>query len=128
MIVSSKPKISNMVGCTFGKLTVLKFSYKDRKSNNYFECVCECGNRKFVAQNHLLSGRTKSCGCLRKTRRSRPATLQNKVDDFKLNLEKGLQEIGPGAVYTIVEVLNNYLVSNPEMGNVSLVVDQNGRG
>lgn len=36
------------------------------KKNNYkmAHCVCSCGNEKDVYNSNLVSGRTKSCGCL----------------------------------------------------------------
>lgn len=55
----------DMVGMRFGKLTVLKEAYT-RKSKHYWLCRCDCGNEKIVEEYHLKSGRTKSCGCLRK--------------------------------------------------------------
>lgn len=30
----------------------------------FWHCICECGNEKDVPANALLSGRSKSCGCL----------------------------------------------------------------
>jgi hypothetical protein len=42
----------------FGRLTVLNYSY-DRVS-----CSCSCGKFVTVRDQCLLSGETKSCGCL----------------------------------------------------------------
>ena len=30
-----------------------------------WECLCDCGNITYASSNHLKSGHTKSCGCLR---------------------------------------------------------------
>lgn len=49
------------VGMKFGRLTV------ESQVGNYkrWNCVCECGGHNSdVPQSHLLSGNTKSCGCL----------------------------------------------------------------
>lgn len=54
-----------MIGKQFGRLKVLSFS-GCKKQNKYWECVCECGKIIFVSTNHLNSGHTRSCGCLRK--------------------------------------------------------------
>ena len=35
-------------------------------SNSKHRCLCDCGNTVFVVLNHLKSGNTKSCGCLRR--------------------------------------------------------------
>lgn len=49
-------------------------------------CVCSCGERRVVAQDKLLSGHTRSCGCLRYTnrlhRQSRPATTAELLDHY----------------------------------------------
>ena len=50
------------VGMKFGRLTVeSKFGYYKK-----WNCVCECGSETTVVQCHLLSGNTKSCGCLKR--------------------------------------------------------------
>lgn len=35
--------------------------------HSYWHCTCKCGSVKIVAERSLLSGRSKSCGCYRKT-------------------------------------------------------------
>lgn len=57
------------VGDTFGKLTVLKI-LEEKDSDNRRLCLVECSCEKHtilkVSTHHLLSGNTKSCGCLQK--------------------------------------------------------------
>ena len=49
----------------YGRLTVIEFV--ERKGTVYFDRVrCECGVEKVVRRGDLYSGRTTSCGCLRK--------------------------------------------------------------
>ncbi|MGL5331143.1 MAG: HNH endonuclease [Peptostreptococcaceae bacterium] len=36
------------------------------KSEKYFICRCDCGNEKSIMKRNLISGHTKSCGCLHK--------------------------------------------------------------
>jgi len=52
------------VGEKFGRLLVLSF---DRKvsSHYYWNCLCDCGNKKIIECYQLTSGKTKSCGCLK---------------------------------------------------------------
>ena len=63
-------KIEDLEGKRFGKLVVVKFiGYKQTKSSgnrSIWECKCDCGNIKNVLRDNLVSGRTKSCGCLKK--------------------------------------------------------------
>ena len=48
---------------SFGRLTVIEFSYtKDKR--NFWECSCSCGGSKIVTSSSLLRGVTKSCGCI----------------------------------------------------------------
>lgn len=51
------------IGKKFGKLTVLK-EVEKQGNNRMFLCECECGNLKTVRGSHLISGETKSCGCI----------------------------------------------------------------
>lgn len=61
----------HLEGMRFGRLLVLKevppAQYQCGFYSQYY-CVCECGTKKNVLAARLLSGRTKSCGCLRKIR------------------------------------------------------------
>lgn len=50
-------------GDKFGKLTVLGRLALPGKVK--YECRCDCGNQIFVRSDHLLSGATQSCGCLK---------------------------------------------------------------
>lgn len=56
---------NNLVGQTFGRLTVVKDD-GTRTSGQAIKwlCRCECGAYKHVKGSHLKRGRVKSCGCL----------------------------------------------------------------
>jgi len=61
------PVFKNLVGCVFGRLTVIELY--DKKNNRYrWLCKCSCGKEKIVSKHELSSGDTKSCGCLQKER------------------------------------------------------------
>ena len=56
-------------GKKFGKLLVLEESERSRnrfdgQSRRNYRCRCECGNEAIVAVPRLVSGTTRSCGCL----------------------------------------------------------------
>jgi len=53
------------VGKKYGKLTVLEIDY-DNKQHISLKCKCDCGIEKSIRNNRLLSGVTKSCGCLQR--------------------------------------------------------------
>ena len=59
------PKIIEMIGKTFGRLTVV--SLQDTRCANgarVWICRCSCGKNTAVLGCHLRDGHTRSCGCL----------------------------------------------------------------
>lgn len=56
----------NLIGKTFGRLTVIELLGRNSISKIVWLCKCECGNEIFVVGSELKNGHTKSCGCLRK--------------------------------------------------------------
>lgn len=61
----------DLTGQRYGRLIVVKESTprirKDRNSvKRVWECKCDCGNTTYVIHESLVSGTTKSCGCLQK--------------------------------------------------------------
>lgn len=60
------PKFVDLTGQKFGKLKVLGQAGKDKWGNFRWLCRCECGQEKIICGTDLKSGKTKSCGCLRK--------------------------------------------------------------
>lgn len=55
---------NNLIGKKFGKLTVI--DQIDKKNRQLvWRCKCECGNEINVTTNHLVTGNTQSCGCLK---------------------------------------------------------------
>lgn len=55
----------NLIGQTFGRLTVIKRN-GTKGSRALWRCRCACGKYTDVRSIDLLSGNTKSCGCLGK--------------------------------------------------------------
>lgn len=49
-------------GKKYGKLKVIE---RDLNKSGNLICKCDCGNIISVSRSHLLSGHTKSCGCLK---------------------------------------------------------------
>lgn len=56
-------RCKDITGEQYGKLTVTKMIY-DKYDETYCECVCECGRIIEVKRASLVSGNTKSCGCI----------------------------------------------------------------
>ncbi len=57
----------NLEGSKYNKLTLLRYA-GTFDGVVYWEAECECGVIQLYRFNHILSGNTKSCGCLRKKR------------------------------------------------------------
>ena len=60
------PKIIDLTGKRFGRLTVVKKSNVPKGKGAKWDCICECGNMVIVKTGALNYGSTKSCGCLQK--------------------------------------------------------------
>lgn len=58
------PKLKDITGQKFGRLTALYRLRNYHDTHTYWLCMCECGNFKEVYLGSLTSGATTSCGCL----------------------------------------------------------------
>src|SRR4029077_594503 len=63
----------DITGQRFGRLIVVRFSHYATKT--YWVVQCDCGTECLVRANQLKTGKTKSCGCLR-----RETAAINRVD------------------------------------------------
>jgi hypothetical protein len=80
------PKLIDITGLKFGRLTVLKISPKRSKHGQVLWCCrCDCGNKLTTWGMSLKNGKGQSCGCLR-------LGVQN-------NLTHGHTIGGPSATY-----------------------------
>lgn len=66
----------DVIGKTYSNWKIESFTEK-RKSMAYYECVCECGEKKVFALSNLRQGRVAACKCTR-----------NKVEK-EVNLNEG---------------------------------------
>ena len=60
----------DLTGKTFGRLTVLSRTVNDKFGKVCWLCRCSCGNIISVSSGALVTGNTKSCGCLQRDRAS----------------------------------------------------------
>lgn len=88
---SNKP---NLIGLKFGKLKVSKESKQKVYGKRYWKCVCQCGNSIEVSTNSLMSGNTKSCGCVRaeKCKMILKKTLENRRGKKHYNYNPNITE------------------------------------
>lgn len=64
--VSVRTEVRQMIGQTFGRLTVVSEAGKDERGNRLYRCVCQCKIEIVAAGFSLRYGYKKSCGCLRR--------------------------------------------------------------
>ena len=51
-------------GEKYNRLTVIKFHHSDKRWRKWYSVKCDCGDEKIVMGSAMISGNTKSCGCL----------------------------------------------------------------
>lgn len=54
----------NLDGQRFGRWTVIETVPNYKNNKTYCLCICDCSTKKYIARHSLLSGKSKSCGCL----------------------------------------------------------------
>lgn len=78
----------------FGRWTVIETISNYKNGKTYCLCRCECRTEKYIVRHSLLSGNSKSCGCLAKEE----AIIRNKKDYVGVTFGE----------LTIVEMLYKY--------------------
>jgi hypothetical protein len=72
-----------LISKKYNRLTIIDIDKdKSTKNRKYYICLCNCGKFKSIRKDHIISGRSKSCGCLQKEKVSEV----NKVIHSKINL------------------------------------------
>lgn len=67
--------VADILGQRFGRLVVAErlSNYSGGKAR--WRCVCDCGGEANTSTNQLTSGKTKSCGCLRRETASKTGKM-----------------------------------------------------
>lgn len=70
IVLPKHTRFNNLTGKVFSRLTVVSYAGmpEDQKQHLWL-CRCECGGEKVVLSGSLLTGNTKSCGCLKPGRK-----------------------------------------------------------
>lgn len=66
--IQPKTRIRDLTGQRFGRLVALKPVETKEKGARWL-CRCDCGKERVCTSENLVSGKTKSCGCLVKAMR-----------------------------------------------------------
>ena len=83
------PKLKDLTGQIFERLTVLERDFIADSKRVKWKCQCECGKIVSVSSTHLISGHTKSCGCLQREKarlimkeQVQPLSVNSKENDL----------------------------------------------
>ena len=60
-----KKEALKLIGEKFGRLTVESRFGTNKRKRATWKCLCDCGNYVVAESNNLVSGNTRSCGCLK---------------------------------------------------------------
>jgi len=74
----------DLTGQRFGRLIAVKTTGEKRDRNFMWLCKCDCGGERTSRANSLLSGLTRSCGCLSKKSKIGSKNPMWKGDDIGL--------------------------------------------
>jgi len=58
--------IKDLTGMQFGRLLVVSHDRSDCTNHTKWLCKCSCGEYKSIREDSLISGHTRSCGCIQK--------------------------------------------------------------
>lgn len=77
----------DIIGKRFGRLVVLETIWEDGKPP-MVKCICDCGNIVILRRNDVMTGHTKSCGCLHSeaTSKARERDHTGYISDFGVEL------------------------------------------
>lgn len=95
------PKALNLEGKQFGRWTVIEKAGHSRHKKVLWRCRCSCGNERFVGTGELMSGGTKSCGCLKNELVRARMTTHGKINTRLYSIWGGMKsrchnKNGPG--------------------------------
>ncbi|MEG2347388.1 MAG: hypothetical protein RSB50_06875 [Cetobacterium sp.] len=72
-------KKMELKGLRFGRLLVIEEGGRQKNGGILWSCECECGATTLVKRENLLSGNTKSCGCLRISNPTKHGESRNRI-------------------------------------------------
>lgn len=104
-----------LVGCVFGRLTVIKRSGSSKNNRCLWECQCSCGNIKISSSISLASGDCTSCGCVKDKYKSQGASSQSRIYKIWQGMKKrchpirGLYDYGQRGIRVCDEWNSDFL-------------------
>lgn len=84
--------MNDLTGKQFGDLTVTGDFVRDKYGRRRWVCRCKCGSVTSALTNDLTSGRTKSCGCFRKSASAKRKLTHGGYGTRLYTIWKGMKE------------------------------------
>lgn len=66
--INNTSSLIDLTGKKFGMLTVDSINRDYNKKAIYWNCTCDCGNKKIILGQHLKQGNIISCGCFKQSK------------------------------------------------------------
>lgn len=85
--------MSDLTGRKFGRLLVIRPTDLKYKYHRLYECKCDCGKTVLVKSCSLVSGNTKSCGCLQRENTSK--RFRKDITGKRFGRLTAIEPIGP---------------------------------
>lgn len=86
-------KLKDLTGITFGKWKVIERKGSDKYGCALWLCECQCKNKtkKLIRSSALISGESKSCGCLQKELAIIQNTTHGKTNSHLYSVWRGMK-------------------------------------
>lgn len=95
------PNFKDLIGQTFGRLTVAREHHTDTHKEVFWECYCSCGNLNpvIVRTASLTKGNTTSCGCYHSEVTSKRFRGLNVFEEIDKNIIKMYDKRGDSTIF-----------------------------
>lgn len=104
----------NYIGNRYGRLFALCSMGTYPNGHKKILCLCDCGNVKYVLDSSLTSGKTQSCGCIRKEIMSAlgKSSCKNRKNNYSITNEIIFVELPSGESFTVDKKFQNLIDSS----------------
>lgn len=102
-------KVKDIKGQKFGRLLVIDRDVSKEYPRPYWNCICECRSTPSIRGSRLISGNTRSCGCLQKEEQSaRVLTHGHSLGSIRSPTYKTYQSMKTRCLNPKNEAFHNY--------------------
>lgn len=81
----------DLTGQKFGRLTAVEH-VGTKKGQTMWKCICDCGNTSIIGYPNLITGNTKSCGCLNSETARKALTVHGLYGSRLYHTWRGLRQ------------------------------------